>query len=177
MNSPSRAGTNVIATICLCFCFVHSAYPQTSSPDPTATKKESTVTSHARGTFEIKVVPLPSDDNAADGVSGRFSADKQIHGDLEGTGKGQMLAAGTGAKGSSGGYVAIERITGTLHGRSGSFVLQHSGSMSHGSMQMTITVVPDSGTGQLVGLEGKMAIKIVDKNHLYEFEFTLPEEP
>ena len=98
--------------------------------------------------------------------------DKQFHGDLEATSKGQMLAAGTAIEGSAG-YVAIEQATGTLHGRSGSFVLQHSGTMARGAGQLAITVVPDSGTGELVGLAGTMAITIVDGQHLYDFEYTL----
>ncbi len=88
-----------------------------------------------------------------------------------------MLAWGTGAKGSTGAYVAIEKVSGTLKGRTGTFVLQHSGTMSRGAMQFTITVVPDSGTGQLVGLAGKMNIIITDGKHSYEFDYTLPETP
>jgi hypothetical protein len=116
------------------------------------------------------------DDNAEDATLGRMSIDKQFHGDLEATSKGQMLTAGTGVKGSAG-YVAIERVSGTLHGRSGTFVLQHSGTMTRGAPQLTITVVPDSGTGQLVSLAGKMAIKIADGKHSYDFDYTLPEAP
>jgi hypothetical protein len=175
MKNRSRAGTVVIAVICLCLGSAYTAYSQASSPGPTETKKEPLVTTHAKGTFEVKVVPQPSDDKTADTTIGRYSSDKQLHGDLEGTSKGQMLAVGTGAKGSSGGYVAMECVTGTLHGRSGSFVLQHSGTMTPDAMQMTVTVVPDSGTGQLVGLTGKMAIIITDGKHSYDFEYTLAE--
>lgn len=103
-----------------------------------------------------------------------MSLDKQFHGDLEGTSKGQMLTAGTAVKDSAG-YVAIERVDGTLKGQRGSFVLQHSGTMTRGAPQLVITVVPDSGTGQLVGLAGKMTILIADGKHSYEFEYTLPE--
>jgi hypothetical protein len=102
-----------------------------------------------------------------------MSIDKQFHGDLEATARGQMLTAVTDVK-SSAGYVAIERITGTLHGRSGSFVLQHSGIMTSNSQQQTVTVVPDSGTGELVGLTGKMTGKITDGKHSYDLEYTLP---
>jgi predicted flavoprotein YhiN len=111
-----------------------------------------------------------------DATLGRMTIDKQFHADLEATSLGQMLTAGTDVKGSAG-YVAIERVTGTLHGRSGSFVLQHSGTMTRGALQLTITVVPDSGTAQLAGLTGKMAIKIADGKHSYDFEYTLPEAP
>jgi hypothetical protein len=105
-----------------------------------------------------------------------MSIDKQFHGDLEGTAKGQMLTAGTDVKGSAG-YVAIERVTGTLHGRSGSFVLQHNGTLTKGAAQQSITVVPDSGAGQLVGLTGKMIVTIADGKHSYDFEYTLPAAP
>jgi hypothetical protein len=105
-----------------------------------------------------------------------MSIDKQFHGDLEGTSKGEMLTAGTGVKGSAG-YVAIERVVGTLNGRSGAFALQHSGTMTRGAPQLTIAVVPDSGTGQLTGLSGKMTIQIAEGKHSYEFEYSLPENP
>jgi hypothetical protein len=134
------------------------------------------MTTCASGTFEVKLVPLVLDDNTEDAILGRISIDKQFHGDLEATGKGQMLTAGTGFKGSAG-YVAIEKVSGTLHGRSGTFVLQHSGTMTRGAPELTVTVVPDSGTGQLVGLAGKLAIKIADGKHSYDFDYTLPEAP
>jgi hypothetical protein len=85
-----------------------------------------------------------------------------------------MLTAGTDVKGSAG-YVAIERVTGTLHGRTGAFVLQHTGTMSRGTYQLSVTVVPDSGTGQLLGLAGKFNITIADGKHSYDFAYTLPE--
>src|SRR5271165_4091355 len=100
-----------------------------------------------------------------------MSIDKQFHGDLEGTSKGEMLGAMTEVKGSAG-YVAIERVTGTLNGRSGTFVLQHSGTMTRGTQHMTITVVPDSGTGGLAGISGSMTIIIKEGGkHFYEFEY------
>ena len=105
-----------------------------------------------------------------------MSLDKQFHGDLDATSKGEMLAANTEVKGSAG-YVAMERVTGKLHGRSGTFVLQHSGTMNRGSPQLSVTVVPDSGTDQLEGLVGKMAIKIEGGKHFYDFEYTLSETP
>ncbi len=130
----------------------------------------------ASGTFEVKLSPQPPEDKAEGATLGRMSIDKQFHGDLEGTSKGQMLTAMTDVKGSAG-YVAIERITGTLHGHSGSFVLQHSGTLTKGAAQQSITVVPDSGTGQLAGLTGKMTITIADGKHSYDFEYTLPKAP
>jgi hypothetical protein len=105
-----------------------------------------------------------------------MTIDKQFHGDLEATSKGEMLAAGTAVKGSAG-YVAMEKVTGTLKGRTGTFVLQHTGTMNRGEPQLSVTVVPDSGTGQLAGLTGKMAINIADGKHSYEFEYTLAETP
>jgi hypothetical protein len=101
-----------------------------------------------------------------------MSIDKQFSGDLEATSKGQMLAAMTDTTGSAG-YVAIERVKGTLHGQKGTFALQHSGTMTRGAPQLIINVVPDSGTDQLVGLAGKMTINIVDGKHFYEFDYTL----
>ncbi len=128
----------------------------------------------ATGTFEVKLLPQPSGDPAADATLGRMSIDKQFHGDIEGTSKGQMLTAGASVKGSAG-YVAIERVSGTLHGRSGAFTLQHSGTMARGKPQLKIAVVPDSGTGQLVGLSGRMTIKIEEGKHSYALEYTLEE--
>lgn len=130
------------------------------------------MSTHATGTFQVKLTPIPLDDKAADPTLGRMSIDKQFHGDLEATSKGEMLSAGTSVKGSAG-YVAIERVTGTLAGRSGAFALQHTGIMTRGAPQLTITVVPDSGTGELAGLAGKMSIQIADGKHSYDFEYTL----
>ena len=118
----------------------------------------------ATGTFEVKLNPQQLTDKAADTTLGRMSIDKQFHGALEAVSKGEMLSAGTGIKGSAG-YVAIERVSGTLQGRSGAFVLQHSGTMTRGAAQLSVSVVPDSGTGQLVGLVGRMTINIVDGKH------------
>jgi hypothetical protein len=101
-----------------------------------------------------------------------MSIDKQFQGNLEAASYGQMLTAVTGVKGSAG-YVAIEQVTGSLHGRSGAFVLQHSGTMTRGAPQLTVSVVPDSGTGELLGLTGTMTITIADGKHSYDFEYTL----
>jgi len=130
---------------------------------------------HASGTFEVKVTPQAQQENIGDPTVGRLSLDKQFHGDLEASSKGQMLAVGSGSKGSSGGYVAMERVIGTLHGRAGTFALQHSGTMTRGVPQMTIAVVPDSGTGQLAGIAGKMAIIITDGKHSYDFEYSFAQ--
>ena len=131
---------------------------------------------HARGTFEVKMVPQGAEDKGEGSTLGRLSLDKQFQGDLEGAGKGEMLTGLTDVKGSAG-YVAIERVTGTLHGRRGSFVLLHRGITSRGAQDLTITVVPDSGTGQLAGLAGKLGITIVEGKHFYDLEYTLSKEP
>lgn len=131
------------------------------------------MTVRASGPF--KVTMEPQTQGASEGpVPGRLLLDKHFHGDLEATSKGQMLTALTETEGSAG-YVAIERVSGTLGGRSGTFALQHSGVMTRGAQQLTITVVPDSGTGQLVGLAGTMEINIVGGEHLYNLEYTLPQ--
>ncbi len=119
------------------------------------------------------MAPLPPDDPAADASVGRMSIDKQFHGDLEGTSKGQMLSAMGGVKGSAG-YVAMEKVSGTLKGRSGSFVLQHSGTMTRGVPQLIVSVVPDSGTDQLTGITGVLEIIIEAGKHSYDFEYALP---
>ena len=128
---------------------------------------------HARGPFEVKLTPQT--DASGEPTVGRMSIDKQFHGDLEGTSKGQMLTAMTDVKGSAG-YVAIERVSGTLHGRSGSFALQHTATMTRGTPSLSITVVPDSGTGQLMGITGTMNIIIDQGKHSYDFEYTLPQD-
>jgi hypothetical protein len=150
-----------------------SASTQPPSPSPTQ-KKEAAMPTHASGTFEVKLNPLAV--NEEDSVRGRMSIDKQFHGDLEATSQGEMLTAMSSVKGSAG-YVAIERVSGTLKGRKGSFVLQHTGIMNRGEPSLTITVVPDSGTDELAGLTGKMSINVADGKHSYDFEYTFAEKP
>lgn len=128
---------------------------------------------HASGSFEVKMSPQAQEDGVGDPSIGRMALDKQFNGGLEATSRGQMLAAMTDVEGSAG-YVAIERVTGTLDGRGGTFALQHSGTMTRGVPQVTITVVPDSGTGELLGIAGRMTIDIADGKHSYDFEYTLP---
>lgn len=168
MNQIRNGG---IAFIVIALAVVSAASAQSSS-SPSTAQKESRVTNHARGTFEVKLTPQPSDFD--DPSLGRFIAEKQLHGDLEGTSKGQMLSAGNPA--SSGAYVAIEKVTGTLQGRSGSFVLQHRGIMTKGVPDLTITVVPDSGTGQLTGIAGTFTIINAAGKHSYDFEYSLPQD-
>ncbi len=127
----------------------------------------------AKGTFSVEMKPQ-GEARVADGVSlGRMSLSKHFEGDLAGTGEGEMLTALTPVKGSAG-YVAIERVTGALQGRSGSFVFQHTGSMNQGAQQLSITVVPDSASGALQGLTGNFRLKIENGQHHYEFEYSLP---
>lgn len=130
----------------------------------------------AKGTFEVKLVPLELNNKEADTKLGRMSIDKQFSGDLEATSKGEMLSAGTSIEGSAG-YVAIERVSGTLNGRKGTFVLQHQATMTRGTPQLSISVVPDSGTSQLTGLAGQLNIAIENGKHFYDFEYTLLETP
>jgi hypothetical protein len=134
-------------------------------------QKDAVMTNRARGTFDVKVIPQAAD-AAAGGPFSRLFLDKQFHGDLEATSKGQMLGAGTAVEGSAG-YVALELVNGTLSGRRGSFILQHHGTMNKGVPSMIVTVVPDSGTDQLAGLAGRMTIVIADGRHSYELEYTL----
>jgi hypothetical protein len=129
------------------------------------------MTMHASGPFDVKLAPQPAADDSGAAV-GRMTIDKQFHGDLDATSKGQMLAHRSGVDGSAG-YVAMEIVSGTLHGRQGSFVLQHSGTMNRGAPELRVTVVPDSGTEQLAGLTGSMAIVIAAGKHSYEFDYTL----
>lgn len=129
---------------------------------------------NARGTFDVKLVPI-APAHAGEDALGRMSIDKQFHGDLEGTSEGEMLAVLSAVKGS-GGYVALERVSGSLRGSTGTFALQHSGTMDHGAQRLSVSVVPDSGTGQLVGLTGSMRIIIESGNHSYEFDYEVGGE-
>ena len=128
--------------------------------------------SEATGTFEVTLTPQTHVLGVGDPLVGRMAIDKRFSGDLEGSSLGQMLAAHSEVKGSAG-YVAIERVTGTLLGRSGSFVLQHSGTLNRGVPTLSVTVVPDSGTDELVGLAGSMTLEAVVGKHSYRFNYTL----
>ena len=134
------------------------------------------MTKRATGTFEVKLTPLPAYDTSDGTPLGRRSLDKVFVGDLSATSKGEMLSAGTPIKGSAV-YVAIERVIGVLGGRKGSFCLHHTGIMNRGAPSLTINVVPDSGTGDLVGLTGSMAIIIADGKHSYEFDYDFGTPP
>jgi hypothetical protein len=167
----SRIQLSIAASLMLSLRFLASAQtaPPTTQPAP---PKETAM--KATGPFDVKMTP--QDDKTGDGLS-RMLIDKQYHGDLEGTAKGQMLTGGISAN-KSGAYVAIEKFMGTLHGHSGSFVLHHTGIMTRGTPDLTILVAPDSGTGELAGIAGKMTINIAaDGKHSYEFEYTLSATP
>lgn len=132
-------------------------------------------TRRATGTFEVKMTPQPADDYTAAGSGlARLTGDKQFHGDLEATSKGQMLSGGDYSTGSAG-YVAMERVTGTLSGRTGTFILQHSATLNHNVPSLSITVVPGSGSGQLGGISGSMNIRIEGGKHFYDFDYSLPD--
>jgi hypothetical protein len=136
-------------------------------------QKGGAMTRHASGTFDVKLGPQ-KDEGIGDATIGRMSVDKVYQGDLEGTGLGQMLAGMAADVKDSGAYVAIERVRGTLHGRTGSFAVQHRGIMTRGAQELAITVIPDTGTGELTGITGAMTIDIRDGKHFYGFDYTLP---
>jgi hypothetical protein len=127
----------------------------------------------ASGTFEVTITPVEPAGRAADASINRMFIDKVFEGELEARSIVLMLAVSTETEGSAA-YVAMERVTGTLHGRTGSFALQHRGTMTRGEPELQVNVVPDSGTEELAGLTGRMAIDIVDGQHLYELSYSLP---
>ena len=128
---------------------------------------------HASGPFDVTVKPVAQSEHEGGTTLGRYSLEKTWHGDLEGTSHGEMLTAGTAVPGSAG-YVAIERVAGTLAGRRGTFALQHLAWMAHGEQELIIRIVPDSGTGALAGIAGTLRIEIEGKKHSYRLEYTLP---
>ena len=161
---------NLVTVLCLALVSTAAnTQAETSASRTTSTKESMT----ARGTFDVKVVPQPPDD-VAGGSFSRLFLDKQFHGDLTATSKGQMMGAGTPEKGL-GGYVALELVSGTLNGRHGSFALQHSGTMEKGVATMNVTVVPGSGTDQLTGMAGRMTVIIENGKHSYVFEYTVAD--
>ena len=132
------------------------------------------MTRRITGVFDVKMTPQPLHEAATASGIGRMSLAKRYHGDLDATGTGEMLAAMTPTPGSAG-YVAMERVEGTLGGRRGAFFLQHAGTMERGAPRLSVTVVPDSGTEELTGLYGRMDIRIEDGKHSYDFEYALAE--
>jgi hypothetical protein len=132
------------------------------------------MTKLAKGTFDVQVIPQPAEEGIGDPGIGRMALDKTFHGDLQATSKGQMLPLRTAVDGSAG-YVAIECVSGSLNGRQGRFAMQHSGTMTRGAPLLEVIVIPDSGTDELVGLSGTLAITIVDGAHYYAFDYSLPD--
>ena len=132
------------------------------------------MTQIAKGTFVVSLEPLAFEGADPEFKLARMSIDKKISGDLTASTMGQMLSAMTSTNGSAG-YVALERVAGALNGKRGSFVLQHTGTMNRGAPSLVVTVVPDSGTEELVGLEGEFKINIEEGTHSYEFTYRLPD--
>jgi hypothetical protein len=172
MRLERRAITGAMAAL---MAFSPVLLMSTSSSAQQAIQTPARSSHVAKGSFSVQMKPL-SESGFGEGNAnlGRLSLDKTFEGDLVATGKGEMLTAMTQTKGSAG-YVAIERVTGTLQGRKGSFVLQHTGLMDRGTPSLRIDVVPDSGSGDLVGLAGQLAIRIEGGKHFYEFEYSLPD--
>jgi len=160
LKMRSRTGFSTAAALLLSLAAGRSA------------RAETPATTRASGPFEVKITPKPSEDKAD--AFGRMTVAKQLHGALEGTSRGEMLTAMSAVEGS-GVYVAIERVEASLEGRKGTFVLHHTGVMTRGTPHLTIAVVPDSGTGDLVGISGRMAIRIEEGGkHFYDFDYSLP---
>jgi len=171
-KSQSQSCCLRIAVLCAAATLFLPALPAPVLP---AQEKPVPMTHHATGTFDVKNAPLPADESTGGPAVGRFALDKQFHGDLEGISKGQMLAAGDPSTGTAG-YVAMEYVTGSLQGHSGSFALQHFGTMSGGNFDLNVMVVPGSGKGDLAGIAGTMKIIIAGGKHSYEFDYTLPSK-
>lgn len=134
------------------------------------------MTERAVGTFEVKITPQSADTPAEGSPLARLSIDKQYHGDIEGTGTGEMLSAGTAIKNSAA-YVAVERVSATVRGRAGTFALVHVGTMNRGAPQLSITIVPDSGTGELAGISGSYGVEIENGRHSYWLEYQISDAP
>jgi len=141
------------------------------APSALAQERSTPMTQIAKGTFTVNMGP--AEQGPAEGLA-RFSAEKQIHGDLEATSKGEILSGGDPKQGTAG-YVAIELVTGTLNGKQGSFALQQMGSMDQNGQRLSVIVVPGSGTGDLKGIRGTFDIKIEGGKHFYSLEYSLPK--
>ena len=174
---PRTAGVALGALLCLYSSATLAQTQPTPHVNPRTTLKESIMQQHQQqhvtGNFDVKLTPQPAAPAIEAAQLGRQTLNKQFHGDLNANSLGEMLAAGTAVKGSAG-YVAMERVTGTLLGKNGSFVLMHTGVMDRGTPQLTVQVVPDSGTDELLGITGQMGIQITGGQHVYTFDFTLP---
>jgi Protein of unknown function (DUF3224) len=167
-STPSSLMRSTLLALCTLFITLCAA----AQPTPSSNRTPAMI-QVAKGEFVVKLAPLAVEGQPEGSKIGRMSIDKTISGDLVATTTGQMLSAMTETKGSAG-YVAIERVDGALNGKRGTFVLQHTGSMNRGVPHLSVTVVPDSGTGDLVGLAGEFNIIIANGKHSYEFKYTLP---
>ena len=130
---------------------------------------------NAKGTFEVKLSKLQPYNIIAEAKLGRMSIEKEFSGDLQAVSKGEMLSAFSNTEGSAG-YVAIEEVEGILQGKEGTFILQHNATMTRNKQELNIIVVPDSGTGELKGLIGRMQINIIDGKHFYDFDYNISTE-
>lgn len=164
---------NFIVLGIVAFALVISASSQTKPKVKTMDDKQKTETTLAKGTFEVKMTPQAGEAEGGDPGLGRLLISKTFAGDLTATSKGQMLGSQSEAVPGSGGYVAMELVTGTLNGKKGTFILQHLGTMQGGKFDLNVAVVPDSGSGELTGISGKMKIVIEGKDHFYEFEYSI----
>ena len=166
-----RRQTIIIATLILLIFLSADATAQTKIPTMNTTAAQIT-----KPEFEVKVLPQPPDENIGDPMIGRLALEKKLTGGFTGVSKGQMLGSQSETEPGKGGYVAMERLVGTLDGKKGSFLLQHVGTMDNRGAVMSISVVPGSGADELKGISGKFTIKIEGKKHFYEFEYTLPNK-
>jgi len=170
--SHSQVRGGAIAVL-LCLALGAGASALSNPRSPVSGQKGAVMAKHASGSFDVKITPQ-KDEGVGDASIGRMGIDKVYHGDLEGTGVGQMLAGMASEVKDSGAYVAIERVRGTLHGRKGSFAVHHRGIMTRGAQDLLITMIPDSGTEELKGIAGTMTIEIKDGKHFYAIDYTLP---
>lgn len=175
MEKRLGTGTGVVVGLCMALSAVPVIFIHAQAPATSSAQKGTAMANHATGSFDVKMTPQKPDNPIEEAANiARMTGDKQWHGDLEGSSKVVMLSAGDPR--SSAVYVALERVTGKLKGRSGSFVLHHTGIMNRGVPQLAIEVAPNSGTGQLTGITGKMTINIApDGKHSYDFEYALPD--
>ena len=174
MVTSVRSLSTIVMTVCTVLCLSAHGFSQDKKSVEKQNHGVERVKKVAKGSFDVKVTPMPAEDKVGDPTIGRLSLDKTWSGDLAGTSKGQMLGSQSETEKGSGGYVAMERFTGTLQGKKGSFSLQHHGTMGGGKFDINVYVVPGSGTGELAGISGTLKIIIEGAKHSYEFEYSLP---
>jgi len=172
MNRPIPLTFSRGLVVACCLSTSFTIHAQDSMKESDHGSQEASMTQHASGEFDVKLDPRPPAEGEIATIA-RMALDKQFHGDLDATSQGQMLAFRTPLDGSAG-YVAMEQVSGTLQGRRGTFVLQHSGIMNRGEPSLNLVVVPDSGTDELEGLSGSMEIILEEGKHFYEFDYELP---